>query len=457
MTKKIEITKVATNGKSCGIAIYNSIDMDALRKDPRVESVKVAAIDNEQDRKKGIPHNPEETLVVIKQEEKESWYNAGVKAGKESDVIMIEAEHGINHPDLDGFQTFIKGAREGKAKIVYTSHTWEYNPQEDRKADIRRCVELSDLVFMLNRITLDAVVKRGHYGKFSPEELEKFHFFPHPVRNNINTSEEYRKKIAETFGIEIDSNKKDHRVISAQVGLISQGKGIDKFIEAMGYAQKHRNVLPKRHQHRGLHFIVGSGHPNFKKELRIERGWEEGREEEAWRNWLENKLGRKANDSDISWHYCEGQKEVIETDLSKYSLVFVDHFMAEKNEFPNWLILPDIGIITNQDGGQTSSGPVAEYSTLKPTLATRSPASEQQLHIIPYARGKEIGAEERDSGWLIRLGKNYSTHLGQAYGQIITNAQLRGTKAINALDKRKEQTYGTLTTRKVDLILTALD
>jgi glycosyltransferase involved in cell wall biosynthesis len=306
-------------------------------------------------------------------------------------------------------------------------------------------IQNSDLVFILNRITLDAIVKREHYG---PMPLEKFHYFPHPVRNNLNGSEDNRNRIAEMFGIETDPNKEGYRVISASVGLISPEKGLDKLIDSIVMAQNNRNLLPTKFKDTGLHFVVGSGHPNHK--LRLAEGNPE-RTDDAWREWLFNTLGKKLNDGTIPWLYCPGQKEAIEADLSKYSFVFIDHFMAE-HEFRNWLVLPHIGIITNQDSQQTSSGPIAEYGTLRTLLATHSLASEQQLLPIPYRIGEEIGAEERDSGWLIELGKNYTKYLAQAYSRAVANTDLRNWKEARAIDKREEQTYKTLTKTKIDLI-----
>ena len=102
MKRKIKVTKISSADRACGIATYDAGDRAETEKyEEKIEWVKVAAVDDEP----GIQHDPKRTLTTIAQDDLDSWHKEAKLIAKKSDIVVLEYEHGIDHPTQQGYVT----------------------------------------------------------------------------------------------------------------------------------------------------------------------------------------------------------------------------------------------------------------------------------------------------------------------------------------------------------------
>jgi len=234
--------------RECGIATFTkdlSLSMGSL-----LDS-KIIAMN---DRK----HNYDKNVIAkISAEKIEDYTKVASIINKNDQVEMVHIQHEFGIFGGEYGEYLITLLNDLKKPVITTFHTVLPDPSLKMKNIVREIIEKSKAIIVMNRHSRDILEK--DYGAPS----EKVLFIPHGIPNfPLSSGKEEKEKL----------NLSENIVLSTY-GLISEGKGIEYFIQAIASVVKFfPNVK---------YLILGETHPVVKK-----------REGEKYRNFLKSEVKR---------------------------------------------------------------------------------------------------------------------------------------------------------------------
>jgi glycosyltransferase involved in cell wall biosynthesis len=423
MARKLRVALVSSFDRACGIADFTAQLRDNLEEHKRkIEFAKVVAID----KKPNFNHDPNKVFFTICQDNTDSWAEAApFLASMDVDVVHLQHENGLNNREHTGYGILAEGLQKRHIPVVTTFHTLEYEPHPLRLQDTAYVAANSTRIISLNKRAVKEILHKGVYGMIPKEKIK---YTPHPVRDT-DVSPQRRDFLEKTIGLR-------GRVTSVTLGMISEKKGIDKIAESIGEVWNNRKYLPEQDKKKLLHLIIGDGHPDFRED------------NERWEAFLQT-WHKSLDEHSVPWSDLAGLREFVERDLSPYAAIIIPHRLAE-NEFCNCIALPHYAIVANQDKVQAATGPGSEFAAARPLIISRSAASEGLINKIS-SPDQNMLAEERDSGYLIDIGKSYVNQMAQVMGRYISDTEHRLKHEQAALARRQNLTWSYQTGKKIEI------
>jgi len=356
--------------RECGIATFTkdlSLSMGSL-----LDS-KIIAMN---DRK----HNYDKNVIVkISAEKIEDYTKVASIINKNDQVEMVHIQHEFGIFGGEYGEYLITLLNDLKKPVITTFHTVLPDPSLKMKNIVREIIEKSKAIIVMNRHSRDILEK--DYGAPS----EKVLFIPHGIPNfPLSSGKEEKEKL----------NLSENIVLSTY-GLISEGKGIEYFIQAIASVVKFfPNVK---------YLILGETHPVVKK-----------REGEKYRNFLKS--------------------EVKRLNLSKNVIFYNKYLNSEDIRF--FLNATDIYLSPMLDEKQSVSGTISfALGCGKPVISTSTFYAKS---VVTEKRGILVGFKDPE-------------RISKAILEIINNPSKMKEMGINAYTDSRFMTWPNVALAHYDL------
>ena len=356
--------------RECGIATFTkdlSLSMGSL-----LDS-KIIAMN---DRK----HNYDKNVIAkISAEKIEDYTKVASIINKNDQVEMVHIQHEFGIFGGEYGEYLITLLNDLKKPVITTFHTVLPDPSLKMKNIVREIIEKSKAIIVMNRHSRDILEK--DYGAPS----EKVLFIPHGIPNfPLSSGKEEKEKL----------NLSENIVLSTY-GLISEGKGIEYFIQAIASVVKFfPNVK---------YLILGETHPVVKK-----------REGEKYRNFLKS--------------------EVKRLNLSKNVIFYNKYLNSEDIRF--FLNATDIYLSPMLDEKQSVSGTISfALGCGKPVISTSTFYAKS---VVTEKRGILVGFKDPE-------------RISKAILEIINNPSKMKEMGINAYTDSRFMTWPNVALAHYDL------
>lgn len=356
--------------RECGIATFTkdlSFSMGSL-----LDS-KIIAMN---DRK----HNYDKNVIAkISAEKIEDYTKVASIINKNDQIEMVHIQHEFGIFGGEYGEYLITLLNDLKKPVITTFHTVLPDPSLKMKNIVREIIEKSKAIIVMNRHSRDILEK--DYGAPS----EKVLFIPHGIPNfPLSSGKEEKEKL----------NLSENIVLSTY-GLISEGKGIEYFIQAIASVVKFfPNVK---------YLILGETHPVVKK-----------REGEKYRNFLKS--------------------EVKRLNLSKNVIFYNKYLNSEDIRF--FLNATDIYLSPMLDEKQSVSGTISfALGCGKPVISTSTFYAKS---VVTEKRGILVGFKDPE-------------RISKAILEIINNPSKMKEMGINAYTDSRFMTWPNVALAHYDL------
>jgi polysaccharide biosynthesis protein PslF len=283
--------------RKCGIATYTrdltrAIDLI----NPYCESRIIAMVKPEDKIK-----YPPEVKFEINQYDIGSYIKAANYINKSiADIVVLEHEFGLYGGEFGEY--IIKLVERIKKPLIVTTHTIPDNPDEGYGRALKDVIKFTDKVIAMMPESIQKLVKKYNY------PVDNIEIIPHGVPDIVmEPNEKYKRK----------KGLKD-KIILGNINLLSEIKGIEYIIEALGVIKKQFPGV--------LYLIIGQTHPVV---LKIEG--------EKYRNFLKRKIKNLNLEENVK---------------------FINKYMTLE-ELVSWLKAIDIYITPYLDPQQSASGALA--------------------------------------------------------------------------------------------------
>jgi glycosyltransferase involved in cell wall biosynthesis len=342
--------------RKCGIAKFNGDLYDSIKNDERIEDLGFYSIIREK-----LDYAPKIGKLVereINQDRKDSWDKAledilskteyrkshGINSG-----YFFQHEYGIfgkDHDSDDNIVNMLKTLKENNIPTITITHTLERKMSDFKNDVMRGIIENTDKIVCL---TPSAIKRFNELYDIPKGKLPRGRliYVPHGVpRVEITENQDELKK---EYGF-FDKKKNSPRYLVSNVGLLSDGKGIEYALE--GFSE----FLKSKPKDNPIYCVAGATHPDKKRE-----------EGEKYRN----KCIKLAKDLGLKVINSNGGKR--KKDFSNYNVVFWDNYLSDL-EYLKFMKMSDVGLVTNKGKDQISSGQIAYWVGMeRPVITTESP------------------------------------------------------------------------------------
>ncbi len=318
--------------RKCGIATYTrdltrAIDLI----NPYCESRIIAMVKPEDKIK-----YPPEVKFEVNQYDIGSYIKAANYINKSiADIVVLEHEFGLYGGEFGEY--IIKLVERIKKPLIITAHTIPDNPDGGYGRALKDVIKFTDKVIAMMPESIQKLVKNYNY------PVENIEIIPHGVPDIVmEPNEKYKRK----------KGLKD-KIILGNINLLSEIKGIEYIIEALGAIKKQFPGV--------LYLIIGQTHPVV---LKIEG--------EKYRNFLKRKIKNLNLEENVK---------------------FINKYMS-LGELVSWLKAIDIYITPYLDPQQSASGALAyAIGAGKACISTPYLYAKEVL-----ARGRGVIVPFRNSG-----------------------------------------------------------
>ncbi len=354
--KKFYVATVSTiPPRKCGVGKFNMdfhksvMGGGALPPDERIYDFGLYPIFNNKEQLEFEPIIGKRIEKPVRQDKPQSW-KKGLehmiqKAGimKEFGIpmgIFFQHEYGIfgaNHNSDDNIVNLLRGLSENNIPTITIAHTLLSTPSPFKKDVMKGILKHTNKVVC---ITPSAITRfREVYGA----ERGKLVYIPHGVPHVEILESRDELKEREGYG--------DVDILLANVGYLSEGKGIEDLIGGLALYKARPNGRDKK----VTVLIRGETHP---EEVR--------KYGEKCRNSL---IHRARNTGNLRVAVSNSRKR---RNYSEYDIVFEKRHLTDK-EYLETMIMSNGGIVTNREEDQISSGQLAYWTGVERAfLATES-------------------------------------------------------------------------------------
>eukprot|EP01137_Pigoraptor_chileana_P026024 Opistho-2@96411 len=322
--------------RECGIATFSQDLIHAIKnKFGGTFSLKVCALEATD---KEYTY-PEEVKYILNTADLMRYYEMAQKINDDQQIslVMVEHEFGLFSGEYGDY--YIKLLSLLKKPVITTFHTVLPNPDEKRKADVKKIASLSSsLIVMTER---SSEILQQEYG-IDPKNIQVIHHGTHLVKGSSTEDKNEKYKF-------------EGRFVMSTFGLLSSGKSIETALNALpSIIERFPNVL---------YLIIGKTHPN----VVLEQG-------EVYRDSLKAKIAELKLENHVQ---------------------FVDEYLP-LDELLAYLKRTDIYLFTSKDPFQAVSGTFA-YAMASgcPVISTPIPHAKEMLKdgaglIVDFGDAKQL-------------------------------------------------------------------
>lgn len=322
--------------RECGIATFSQDLIHAIKnKFGGTFSLKVCALEATD---KEYTY-PEEVKYILNTADLMRYYEMAQKINEDQHIslVMVEHEFGLFSGEYGDY--YIKLLSLLKKPVITTFHTVLPNPDEKRKADVKKIVALSSSVIVMTERSSE--ILREEYG-VDPKNIQVIHHGTHLVEGSSAADKNEKYKF-------------EGRFVMSTFGLLSSGKSIETALNALpSIIERFPNVL---------YLIIGKTHPN----VVLEQG-------EVYRDSLKAKIAELKLENHVQ---------------------FVDEYLP-LDELLAYLKRTDIYLFTSKDPFQAVSGTFA-YAMASgcPVISTPIPHAKEMLKdgaglIVDFGDAKQL-------------------------------------------------------------------